>query len=188
MLRPMAVTSFINLSPDSARRATGLAMLTATAFFFGGAMVAGKVAVAEVPPFTVAAARFAIAAVLLFALRLAWPSLNRGSTRPGVRDLPIIAALALSASAGYNILFLNGLRLSSATDASMIIPGLAPIVSTVLAAIVLHDRPNRTASSGWRSRPSECCSSSTRRARSPRIALPATRSSWDARSCSARTS
>ena len=145
MLRPMAITSFINLSPDGARRATGLAMLTATAFFFGGAMVAGKVAVAEVPPFTVAAARFAIAAVLLFALRLAWPSLNRGSTRPGVRDLPIIAALALSASAGYNILFLNGLRLSPATDASMIIPGLAPIVSTVLAAIVLHDRPNRTA-------------------------------------------
>jgi len=141
----MAVTSFVKLSPDAARRATGLAMLTATAFFFGGAMVAGKVAVAEVPPFTVAAARFAIAAVLLFALRLAWPSLDRGSTRPGVRDLPIIAALALSASAGYNILFLNGLRLSPATDASMIIPGLAPIVSTVLAAIVLHDRPNRTA-------------------------------------------
>jgi drug/metabolite transporter (DMT)-like permease len=141
----MAVTSPFSLSPDAARRATGLAMLTATAFFFGGAMVAGKVAVAEVPPFTVAAARFAIAAVLLFALRLAWPSLNRGSAPARVRDLPIIAGLALSASAGYNILFLNGLRLAPATDASMIIPGLAPIVSTVLAAIVLRDRPTRTA-------------------------------------------
>jgi drug/metabolite transporter (DMT)-like permease len=141
----MAVTPLRTLSPDTARRATGLAMLTATALFFGGAMVAGKVAVAEVPPFTVAAARFAIAAVLLFALRLAWPSLNRGSARPSVRDLPIIAGLALSASAGYNILFLNGLRLAPATDASMIIPGLAPIVSTVLAAIILRDRPTRTA-------------------------------------------
>ena len=148
MLRSMAVTSLISLSPEGARRATGLAMLTATAFFFGGAMVAGKVAVAEVPPFTVAAARFAIAAALLFALRLAWPSLNRGSARPRVRDLPIMAALALSASAGYNILFLNGLRLAPATDASMIIPGLAPIVSTVLAAIVLRDRPTRTAVAG----------------------------------------
>ena len=60
MLRSMAVISlprFPQLSPDAARRATGLAMLTATAFFFGGAMVAGKVAVAEVPPFTVAATR-----------------------------------------------------------------------------------------------------------------------------------
>ena len=141
----MAVTSFISISPEGARRAIGLAMLTATAFFFGGAMVAGKVAVAEVPPFTVAAARFAIAAILLYALRLAWPSLNRGSEPPGVRDLPIITALALSASAGYNILFLNGLRLAPATDASMIIPGLAPIVSTLLAAIVLRDRPTRTA-------------------------------------------
>jgi drug/metabolite transporter (DMT)-like permease len=145
ILLSMALSPPISLSPEAARRATGLAMLTATAFFFGGAMVAGKVAVAEVPPFTVAAARFAIAAVLLFALRLAWPSLNRGSARPGVRDLPIIAGLALSASAGYNILFLNGLRLAPATDASMIIPGLAPIVSTVLAAIVLRDRPTRTA-------------------------------------------
>jgi drug/metabolite transporter (DMT)-like permease len=135
----------LSLSPEAARRATGLAMLTATAFFFGGAMVAGKVAVAEVPPFTVAAARFAIAAALLFALRMAWPSLDRGSARPRVADLPIIAGLALSASAGYNILFLNGLRLAPATDASMIIPGLAPIVSTVLAAVVLRDRPTRTA-------------------------------------------
>jgi drug/metabolite transporter (DMT)-like permease len=139
----MAVTSIFPLAPDTARRVTGLAMLTATAFFFGGAMVAGKVAVAEVPPFTVAATRFAIAAVLLFALRLALPSLNRGSAAPRVRDLPVIAGLALSASAGYNIL--NGLRLAPATDASMIIPGLAPIVSTVLAALVLHDRPTRTA-------------------------------------------
>jgi drug/metabolite transporter (DMT)-like permease len=148
ILPGMAIASLPQLSPDSARRATGLAMLTATAFFFGGAMVAGKVAVAEVPPFTVAAARFAIAAALLFGLRLAWPSLDHGSARPRVRDLPIIAGLALSASAGYNILFLNGLRLAPATDASMIIPGLAPIVSTVLAAIVLRDRPTRAAVAG----------------------------------------
>ena len=134
-----------SLSPDAARRATGLAMLTATAFFFGGAMVAGKVAVADVPPFTVAAARFGIAAVALFALRLAWPSLDRGSARPRRSDLPLIAGLALSASAGYNILFLNGLRLAPATDASMIIPGLAPLISTALAALVLGDRPTRTA-------------------------------------------
>jgi drug/metabolite transporter (DMT)-like permease len=141
----MAVASLPQLSPDTARRATGLAMLTATAFFFGGAMVAGKVAVAEVPPFTVAASRFAIAAVLLFGLRLAWPTLDRGSARLRIGDLPIVAGLALSASAGYNILFLNGLRLAPATDASMIIPGIAPLVSTVLAAIVLRDRPTRTA-------------------------------------------
>ncbi len=124
-------------------RMVGLAMLTATAFFFGGAMVAGKVAVADVPPFTVAATRFAIAAVLLAALRSAWPALDRGSSRPRIGDLPVIAGLALSASAGYNILFLNGLRLAPATDASMIIPGLAPIVSTALAAVVLREPTTR---------------------------------------------
>ncbi len=136
---------FRSLSPETSRRAVGLAMLTATAFFFGGAMVAGKVAVAEVPALTVAAARFAIAAVALYALRRAWPALDRGSQRPRMADLPVMAGLALSASAGYNILFLNGLRMAPATDASMVIPGLAPLVSTGLAALVLRDRPSRTA-------------------------------------------
>lgn len=145
MLQRMTALRLPALDTDAGRRATGLAMLTATAFFFGGAMVAGKVAVAEVPPFTVAAARFAIAAAALWALRRAWPSLDRGSSAPRLADLPIIAGLALSASAGYNILFLNGLRLAPATDASMIIPGLAPLVSTALAALVLKDRPTRTA-------------------------------------------
>jgi drug/metabolite transporter (DMT)-like permease len=141
----VVTTPFSSLSPEAARRATGLAMLTATAFFFGGAMVAGKVAVAEVPAFTVAAARFAIAALALYALRRAWPALDRGSQRPRPADLPIMAGLALSASAGYNVLFLNGLRLAPATDASMIIPGLAPLVSMGLAAVVLRDRPSATA-------------------------------------------
>jgi drug/metabolite transporter (DMT)-like permease len=126
-------------------RTVGLGMLTATAFFFGGAMVAGKVAVAELPPFTVAALRFGIAAAALYGLRRAFPSLDAGSSPLRRADLPIVAALALSASAGYNILFLNGLRLAPATDASMIIPGLAPIVSTALAAILLRDRPTRRA-------------------------------------------
>jgi hypothetical protein len=48
-------------------------MVTATAFIFGGAMVDGEVAVAVVP-LTVAATRFPVAAVLLFAPRLASPS------------------------------------------------------------------------------------------------------------------
>jgi hypothetical protein len=47
-------------------------MVTATAFIFGGAMVDGKVAVAEVP-LTVAATRFPVAAVLLFAPPLTSP-------------------------------------------------------------------------------------------------------------------
>jgi drug/metabolite transporter (DMT)-like permease len=128
-----------------ARRLSGLAMLTATAFFFGGAMVAGKVAVVDVPPLTVAATRFLIAALLLYGLRGAWPALDRGSQRPGLRDVPIILALALTASVGYNILFLTGLSLAPATDAAMIIPGLAPVVSTVLAVAVLRERPTRVA-------------------------------------------
>ena len=133
---------------ERARRLTGLAMLTATAFFFGGAMVAGKVAVADVPPFTVAAARFAIAAIVLLVLRSLWSGLNRSSERPRLKDLPIIAGLALTASAGYNILFLSGLALAPATDASIIIPGLAPVVTAVLAAAIFREIPTRAAAIG----------------------------------------
>jgi drug/metabolite transporter (DMT)-like permease len=141
-------TTARDATSDRSRRLTGYAMLTATAFFFGGAMVAGKVAVADVPPFTVAAGRFAIAAVLLFLLRAAWPALDRTSVRPTLRDLPILLGLALTASAGYNILFLTGLAQAPATDASIIIPGLAPIVTATLAAILFREFPTRAAGIG----------------------------------------
>ena len=49
-------------------------MLATASAFLGGAMVTAKVAVAGVPPVTVAATRFAVAALILLAIRAAVPA------------------------------------------------------------------------------------------------------------------
>lgn len=128
--------------------ASAIVMLAAASAFLGGAMVTAKVAVADVPPITVAATRFALAASVLLMLRVLVPRLRGTTSRPRLRDLPIIAALGLTAAAGYNILLLTGVQLAPASDAAMIGPAVGPIVSTVLAAVLLRERPRALAIGG----------------------------------------
>ncbi|HET8776124.1 MAG TPA: DMT family transporter [Candidatus Limnocylindria bacterium] len=116
---------------------TAYLMLTGMALCFGGTWVAGAVAVDAAPPFTIAAIRFGVASVLLFA----WAKLtNRPLSRIERADWPIIAGLGLTAIAGYNWLFLTGLTLAPASDGAIIVPGLAPVFTAVIAGAVLHER------------------------------------------------
>jgi len=116
-------------------------MLIGMALCFGGTWVAGAVAVDAAPPFTIAAVRFGIASVLLYA----WARLaNRPLSPLERRDWPMMAGLGLTAVAGYNWLFLTGLTLAPASDGAIIVPGLAPVFTAVLAGIVLRERL------GWR--------------------------------------
>ena len=116
---------------------TAYLMLTGLAVCFGGTWVAGAVAVDAAPPFTIAAIRFGVASVLLYA----WAKLtNRPLSRVERSDWPIIAGLGLTAIAGYNWLFLTGLTLAPASDGAIIVPGLAPVFTAVIAGAVLHER------------------------------------------------
>ncbi len=82
--------------------------LTLMALFFGGTWVAGKVGVDAIPPVTLAAGRFAIASLLLWL----WAKTKQPSGRPPrLGDLPLILGMGLTAIAGYNMLFLYGLKL-----------------------------------------------------------------------------
>ena len=115
------------------------------AICWGGTWPAGKLAVEDVSPFTVTAARFAIATVLL----AAWASTRRASyRRPGLADVPLMLALGLTAVAGYNALFLYGLELAPATDGAIIVPGLAPVFTALLAWAALGDRITGSAIAG----------------------------------------
>ena len=112
-------------------------MLTGMAICFGGTWVAGAVAVDAAPPFTIAAVRFGVASILLYA----WARLTRRPlSRIERRDWPTIIGLGLTAIAGYNWLFLTGLTLAPASDGAIIVPGLAPVFTAVLAGAVLHER------------------------------------------------
>ncbi len=111
--------------------------LAAMAVCFGGTWVPAAVAVDSVPPFTIAALRFGMASVLLFA----WARLaNRPLSPIGRRDLPMILGLAVTAVAGYNWLFLTALTLAPAADGAIIVPGLAPVFTAVIAGFVLREQ------------------------------------------------
>ena len=123
-------------SPAGNDRAAYL-MLTAMAICFGGTWVAGAVAVDAAPPFTIAAIRFGVASILLYA----WARLAKRPLSPVRRaDWPLIAGLGLTAIAGYNWLFLTGLTLAPASDGAIIVPGLAPLFTLLLATVVLNER------------------------------------------------
>lgn len=116
---------------------TAYVLLTAMAICFGGTWVAGAVAVDAAPPFTIAAVRFGIASVLLYA----WARLAGRPLSPLRRnDWALVAGLGLTAIAGYNWLFLTGLTLAPASDGAIIVPGLAPVFTVILAGILLRER------------------------------------------------
>jgi drug/metabolite transporter (DMT)-like permease len=112
-------------------------MLTGMAVSFGGTWVAADIAVGSVPPFTIAAIRFGLASVLLFA----WTRIAGRRLTPIRRaDVPIVIGLGLTAVAGYNWLFLTGLTLAPASDGAIIVPGLAPVFTAILAGVFLGER------------------------------------------------
>jgi drug/metabolite transporter (DMT)-like permease len=110
--------------------------LVAMAICFGGTWVPAAVAVDSVPPFTIAAVRFGIASVLLYA----WARLANRPLSPIARaDWPMILGLAVTAVAGYNWLFLTALTMAPATDGAIIVPGLAPVFTALIAGAVLRE-------------------------------------------------
>ncbi|MGH2444468.1 MAG: DMT family transporter [Candidatus Limnocylindria bacterium] len=116
---------------------TAYLLLTAMAVCFGGTWVAGAVAVDAAPAFTIATIRFGIASILLYA----WARLANRPLSPVSRgDIPLVLGLGLTAIAGYNWLFLTGLTLAPASDGAIIVPGLAPVFTTILAGIFLRER------------------------------------------------
>jgi drug/metabolite transporter (DMT)-like permease len=109
---------------------------------FGGTWPAGKVAATHVEPAVVAVVRFTSASVLLWL----WARLSGNPVRrPARSDLPLLAFLGFTVVFAYNLCFLYGVRHAPATDGSVLVPGLIPGMTTVLAWPVLGERPTRRA-------------------------------------------
>jgi drug/metabolite transporter (DMT)-like permease len=127
------------------RDRTAYLLLLGMAVCFGGTWPAGKLAVEEVPPFTVAAVRFTIATALL----AVWAGWRHGPIRaPGWSNVPLVLATGATAVAGYNILFLYGLELAPASDGAIIVPGLVPVFTVLLGWAVLGELVSRQAVAG----------------------------------------
>jgi drug/metabolite transporter (DMT)-like permease len=120
--------------------------LVVVAFLFGGTWPAGKVAVDHVPPLTVAMARFVLAGLMLMAL----VRVRRGSLPlPAREDVPLVLALGLTGVAAYQAFFLIGLVRTPASDGAILVPGLIPVFTTLLAWRVFGQRPTGQAALGF---------------------------------------
>ncbi len=128
-----------------AERKTAYATLVLGMVAFGGTWPAGKVAADHIAPATVATARFACAAALLWL----WARISGRPVRlPARGDLGLIAALGFTVVFAYNLFFLYGLRHAPAADGSVLVPGLIPLVTTLLTWRFFGERPSRRAGLG----------------------------------------
>jgi len=117
------------------------AELVAVAMIWGTGSVAIKIAVEGFPPLTAAGLRLALASAIY--VPLLW--LNRREARPPARsDLGVLLWLALTGYVIFNLLYFLALERTTATHATLVW-GAQPIVTAVLAGLLLHERVARQA-------------------------------------------
>ncbi|MBI3965733.1 MAG: DMT family transporter [Chloroflexi bacterium] len=116
-------------------RVTTYLMLAGTAGLWGGSAIAVKLALPDLPPVTIAAARFATGAVTLVLL-LRW----RGElSLPPARQIPIMLVLGLLGGLGFTGLYTYALQYTGAGEGSLI-AALSPIVTVLVAAATIGER------------------------------------------------
>ena len=111
-------------------------LLVLVPIFWGGAFVAAKFVVHELPPFTVATIRFALATLCLLPL-MYYQDRERNWLKK--EDLSGMLILGLTGIFGYNALFFCGLQFTSATNGSLIV-ATNPIITLLLSAIFLSEK------------------------------------------------
>lgn len=110
--------------------------LAAAMVIVGSSVVAGKLALAEMPLYCSQALRFLLACLVLVPLLIAREG---GLPRLSLRDWGVVGGLALTGSLLFNILLLSGLRLTSAAAAG-IIASTTPAWMALIAVAFLGER------------------------------------------------
>ncbi len=109
-------------------------LMAFAALCWAGAFIAGKIAVAELPVFTVAFLRFLIATAVIFPFMV----VKESEWRMDRKSLPMLIALGLVGMFGYHALFFTALKYTTAVNSSMI-GATNPLMTSVLAAIFLKE-------------------------------------------------
>lgn len=118
----------------TAARAMHLRMI-GVAFFWGATWVAARIAVAELPPLTVAAWRFLLAVLALGGVLM----LRGGLPRFTLRQWVIVTALGATGIFLYNLCFLYGIRLIEAGRGALVV-ALTPVVIAAADALLFGAR------------------------------------------------
>lgn len=110
----------------------------------GSSVVVGKVAVARLPVFLLSGLRFAVASAILVVLVLL---VERPLPRLARRDVAVLALQAFGGIFAFNVLLLEGLRLTSAAEGG-IVTSTTPAVAATLAVVALGERLSRARTLG----------------------------------------
>lgn len=117
---------------------TVYAMVTAATFFWGANFVLAGPVLADLPPLWAAAARFALGALLMFIITRVRKEELLAPARAHAWVYVLLGAIGISA---FNLLFFYAMRTTSAVNAALIM-ATNPMLTTLLAAIVLGERPS----------------------------------------------
>lgn len=117
-------------------------MIIAT-LFFSGAFIAGKFSVAEFPVFSLTFFRFLIAAAILFVIL----KIKKIDLKLDKKDIPRIILLSLLGMVGYHVFFFTALKYTSTVNTSLI-AAMNPIITTLMASLVLKERVPKKAIGG----------------------------------------
>ena len=110
--------------------------LAAVALLWGGTFIAGRLLATDLPPFTAASGRFAVAAILLWLLaRL----LEGGLPRLSHRQMLSTALLGCSGIFLYNLCFFSALADMPASRTALFV-ALNPALTALAAALLLRER------------------------------------------------
>ncbi len=121
-------------APLTPSRAGTHAILVAAQLCFAALPVVGRLALAGIPPNAVVYTRLVGGAAIFWVIARA-----RGSVRVARADLPLVALCALMGVGLNQLLFVNGLARSTATNASLL-GATSPVFAAVIAVVTGRER------------------------------------------------
>ncbi|MCK4567814.1 MAG: DMT family transporter [Candidatus Thorarchaeota archaeon] len=116
------------------------AMLIVAMAVWGGSWVSAKIIVALAPPMTIGFFRFFIASILFLILLLVTEPESRRFFRR--ENLKLLFLVGLTGIFGYGVLFLTGMRFTTAAQGA-IIAGFNPVTVSIVAHLVHKERLSR---------------------------------------------
>lgn len=115
-------------------------LMILSAFFWSGAFIAGKFAVPYIPPCTLTFLRFFFATIILyFVMKSNNKSLGEETFHFTKEHIPFFLFTGIVGMIGYHVLFFSALKYTTAINSS-VIGATNPIVTTIIAAVVISNR------------------------------------------------
>ena len=111
-------------------------LLVLSMAFWGVNFPLAQLVGSDIPPLEAATGRFVIAALAMLAVAMA-----RGLAVPVLRHARSLGVIGVLGMAGFNLLFFFAMQHTSAVNGALIM-GTNPLVTAILAALVLGERPS----------------------------------------------